>query len=91
MLGRRRHQRYAIAESTGTLQVSSDVTVQQHNDTDFVALASEARAPGEELVLELVDGPEHIRIPVRVVESRPIVFGESLRHRLRLIRIDQAG
>lgn len=89
MLGRRRHQRHAIADSTGILQVSSDVTVQQHNDTDFVAISSEAHAPGEVLVLELVDGPAHTRIAVRVAQSRPIVSGGSLRHRLRLIRIDQ--
>ena len=90
MLGRRRHQRYVIAHSTGTLQVSSEVTVEQRDGTNLIAISNEARVPGEMLVIELVDGSRHVHTPVRVADSRPIVVAGSVRHRLSLIRINQA-
>ena len=90
MLGRRRHQRYAIEDSTGTLLVSSDVTVEQRDDAELIAISTEAHAAGELLVIELEDGSTHADTEVRVADSYPIIVAGSVRHRLRLIRIDQA-
>jgi hypothetical protein len=72
------------------LQVSSEVTVQQGDGTDLIAISREARTPGEMLIIELVDGSTHVHTPVRVADSRPIIVAGSVRHRVSLIRIAQA-
>ena len=91
MLGRRMYHRHLIADTGGTLQVSSEVTVQRHGQHELIATADEAHMPGEVLSIELVDRSGHDRLRVRVTESCPILMDGSIRHRLRLVPIDGAG
>ena len=90
MLGRRMYHRHLIANSTGMLHVSSDVTVQHRDDKELIATADEAHLPGEVLAIELVNGATRARTFVRVTESCPILVDGSIRHRLRLTPVEDA-
>ncbi len=70
------------------LRILSDVTVRQGDNGDLIVTSCDARSPGEVLTLELVNGPS-VRTVVRVAESRPIIVGGSLRHRLRLTPLEE--
>jgi hypothetical protein len=70
--------------------VSSEVTVEQCDGADLVAISSEPRAPGEMLVIEFADGATPVHASVRVAHSQPIIVAGSVRHRLSLIRVAHA-
>lgn len=90
MLGRRMYHRHVVSNSTGTLHVLSEVTVQHYEKNQLIATADEAHLPGELLAIEVVGSPAASRTHVRVLESCPILVDGSIRHRLRLVPVDDA-
>ena len=89
MLGRRMYHRHVIADSTGTLHVSNEVTVQHRGDQELIATANEAHLPGEVVAIELVNAGTRARTYVRVTDSCPILVDGSIRHRLRLTPLEE--
>src|SRR6266545_3739780 len=88
MSGRRRHSRHVISNCKGTLCVLREVTVQHGNDGDLVAISDEPRTCGEVLTIELMNGTR-VKTPVRVTECSLMVENGSIRHRVRLMLIEQ--
>jgi hypothetical protein len=83
--GRRNHERYALSTPwTGSLTLLRDVMVHRDADGGLVAIS---QAPGighETMTLDLMGAGESVKLLVQVVDSRPIVIGGAVRHRLRL-------
>jgi hypothetical protein len=75
----------------GTLRVLHEVTVQRGDENEFVAISAEPAAPGELLRLDRIVNREAVSSRVCVVDSRPVVAGGSVRHRLRLKPVDEDG
>jgi hypothetical protein len=88
MSGRRGHERYVVANASGSLRVVRDVSIWRDHADQLVATSEAPAAAGELLRLERIVDGETISIQVCVVESRPMLVSGRLRHRLRL-RIDQ--
>ncbi len=85
MAGRRRDARFEVPIVDGVLRVLRDVTVRRGKGAELVAIDADAALPGEIVTIHLVvDGD----IRARVVESRPVLIHGSVRHRLRLVRLD---
>jgi len=70
------------------LRVLRDVTVQRGGDDEFVAISRERATPGELLTLERLVNGALVSARVRVIDSRPAIIGGTVRHRLRLERIE---
>jgi hypothetical protein len=90
MNGRRSHARVVVASNEGVLQVAHDVTV-IFTDGDLALIGSEPAIVGAALTIEMVADGHVDRIAVRVKESRPIVVAGTIRHRIRLTRVDPVG
>jgi len=73
----------------GTLRVSRDVTVRPGVENEFIAIGSEPAACGERLTLERIVNGATVTEHVVVDDSRPALVDGSVRHRLRLRRIDE--
>src|SRR3954454_15751427 len=93
---RRRHKRFGLMESAdGVVRVFPDVVVQPTGEDEWVAISREAAVTGETLFLDIVgtNGDEcelHHRLPVCVIDSRPVILEGAMRHRLRLYGGDRA-
>ena len=87
MSGRRRHPRYVMPNSEGTLRLVTDVVVRQDARGNLIAISDQPRKCGDVLSIELVTGAL-ARTPVRVAEVGPIVDQGSIRHWLRLVALD---
>ena len=91
MFGRRSNARLKIAPAArGVLKVLRDVVVQRADAAVIVLLSGEAGVIGELLTLEFADDVEMAAIPGRVADSRPVIVNGSLRHQVRLARLDDA-
>jgi DUF1365 family protein len=88
MAGRRRHPRYVMSNSEGTLQVVTDVSVHRDAQGDLTAITDRPLPRGEVLTLEVMNGA-FVRTPVHVAEVRPIIVSGSIRHWLRLVPIEK--
>jgi len=69
--------------------VFPDVVVQQDGADEWIGISRQPAVAGETLVLDLVefdavDGEIHRRLPVCVVESRPLIVDGDMRHRIRM-------
>ena len=86
MLGRRKHLRFLMVEPVdGSLRVREEVAIEHWGDEEIVVLSPEPCRAEERLTLE-IPGNLHLRVNVRVSESRPAVTDDgSIRHRLRLV------
>jgi hypothetical protein len=92
MLGRRRHERYTVAQPwEGALRVLRDVAVQDGPDGVLTVVSQAPAVIGELLSLHLSGGGDSARLMVRVDESRPLMMHGSLRHALRLTVLDRDG
>jgi hypothetical protein len=90
MLGRRRHERYTVAQPwEGALRVLRDVAVQDGPDGALTVVSQAPAVIGELLSLYLSGGGSNARLMVRVDESRPLMMQGSLRHALRLTVLDR--
>jgi hypothetical protein len=93
---KRRDKRFTLVEpAEGVVRVFPDVTVQPSGDDEWIAISREAAAAGETLFLDLVrndagDGELCHRLPVCVIDSRPVIIEGAMRHRLRLSGGDHA-
>jgi len=86
MLGRRKHSRFLLSERVeGSLRLRDEVVIEKWGEQEVVVLSPEPIRPEERLTLE-IPGNLHLRVNVRVSESRPAVTDDgSIRHRLRLV------
>jgi len=86
MLGRRKHSRFLLSERVeGSLRLRDEVVIEKWGEQEVVVLSPEPIRPEERLTLE-IPGGLHLRVNVRVSESRPAVTDDgSIRHRLRLV------
>jgi hypothetical protein len=90
MADRRREKRFRLTGSAdGALRVFPDVVVQQGDDDEWVGISRQPAVTGETLVLDVmhlddVEGEVHRRLPVCVIESRPVIVDGDMRHRIRL-------
>ena len=92
MLGRRSYERFNLTASVhGTLSVLRDAIVHRIEFGKWIAISREAGVTGETFVLDHRLADTRARFVVKVVESRPIVFDGSLRHRLRLTNVESPG
>jgi hypothetical protein len=88
MSGRRSYQRFDITPSSeGVLRVLRDVVVRQTQEDDLLVIGREAGVVGDIMTLEIAElgttGTE-----VQVVESVPVIVDGTVRHALRLRRVD---
>ena len=87
---RRRDKRFRFAEpADGALRVFPDVVVQQGSDDEWIGISRQPAVAGETLVLDVlqfdeVEGEIRRRLPVCVIESRPVIVDGDMRHRIRL-------
>lgn len=88
MPGRRSYNRYGVIDADGTLRVVRDVTVECGVEQDITVLSTEPALAGELLMFERIVDGQAVRTQVQVVESRLAVVAGSVRHQLRLKRVD---
>ena len=87
---RRRDQRFSLTEPTvGSLRVFPDVVVEKGGDGEWTGISRLPVRTGETFVLDVVqvdpeEGEVRRRVPVCVIESRPVIVEGELCHRLRL-------
>jgi hypothetical protein len=63
-----------------------DVAGHRNAAGEYVVVSNEAASKGEHLTVYLANGDSQ-PIPVRVVESRPVICDGSVRYELRLSRL----
>lgn len=85
---RRRSSRLQVLNADGVLRVWRDVVGHRTEAGDYLVVGSEPGIKGEHLTVYLVNG-EPRSIPVRVVDSQPIVRDGSVQHQLRLSPLEQ--
>jgi hypothetical protein len=69
------------------MRLFPDVMVEPDGDEEWIAMGREAAVPGETLILDIAPrgtNELHHRLPVRVIESRPVILDGDLRYRIRL-------
>ncbi|HXH24363.1 MAG TPA: hypothetical protein VNI78_03875 [Vicinamibacterales bacterium] len=92
MSGRRSHARFAVNPvSDGVLRVRRDVLVEHAGERELVVLSREPGIVSEPLAIEIPDLFRNRVLGVRVAESRLVVEGGTVRHRLRLEVTDRAA
>lgn len=90
MADRRRDQRFKVTERTaGALRTFPEVVVQQDGPDEWTGISRQPAKAGEMLVLDVVqfdvvEGEIYRRLPVCVIESRPVIVDGDMRHRIRL-------
>ena len=87
---RRRDKRFKFTEpAPGALRIFPDVLVQQDGPDEWTGISRQPATAGETLVLDVVqfdavEGEIYRRLPVCVVESRPVIVDGDMRHRIRM-------
>ena len=75
--------------AAGALRIFPDVVVRQDGPDEWTGISRQPAVAGETLVLDVaqfdtVEGEIYRRLPVCVVESRPVIVDGDMRHRIRL-------
>lgn len=85
MLGRRRHQRFLLAQPLdGNVLLREEVSIEQWRGNELTVLSPEPCRPHERLRIEF-PGQSRRRCRAVVLESRPLMADDGvIRHRLRL-------
>lgn len=92
MSGRRSHPRFAVATPwDGAVRVLRDVVVQRIAPNELLAVSQVAGLVGEEMSLDVIGGGASLGLRVRVLESAPMIFNGTVRHRLRLALLNGAA
>ena len=86
---RRRSSRLQVRNADGVLRVWRDVVGHRTEAGEYLVVSSEPGIKGEHLTVYLASG-EPRSIPVRVVDSQPIVRDGSVQHQLRLNPLEQS-
>ena len=87
---RRRNQRFRLTEpADGSLRVFPDVVVQKDGDGQWTGISRLPVRTGETFVLDVLqidplEGEVRRRLPVCVIESRPVVVDGERCHQIRL-------
>lgn len=87
---RRRDKRFSMTEpADGSLRVFPDVVVHKDGDGEWTGISWLPVGTGETFVLDVVEidadaGEVRRRVPVCVIESRPVLVEGELCHRIRL-------
>jgi hypothetical protein len=87
---RRRSSRLQVLNADGVLRVWRDVIGHRTDTGEYLVVSGEAGIKGERLTVYLASG-ESSPIPVRVVDSQPIVYDGSVQHQLRLRPLEAEG
>ncbi|HTH01403.1 MAG TPA: hypothetical protein VL882_14130 [Vicinamibacterales bacterium] len=87
---RRRSSRLQVLNADGVLRVWRDVVGHRTAGGDYLVVSNEAGIKGERVTVYLASG-EPQPIPVRVVDSRPIVRHGSVQHELRLSPLENTS
>jgi hypothetical protein len=88
MFGRRSHLRFTISPaSDGLLRILNDVVVQQSATNELIAISREPGVVGELLAVQIMGRQGTMNTMARITESRPLVADGSVRHQLRLERV----
>ena len=85
----RRDPRFLVPRPwEGLLRIPGDVVVEQHDaeHKEMWVVSSEPARREERFTLDLA--PPGQSVTVRVIESRPVMMGGNVRHRLRLAIVD---
>jgi hypothetical protein len=80
---RRRSSRLQVLNAEGVLRVWRDVVGHRTDAGEYVVVTDEAGIKGECLTVYFASR-ESIPMPVRVVDSQPIILDGSVHHQLRL-------
>jgi hypothetical protein len=92
MAGRRSHPRFAVANPwEGAMRVLRDVAVDRTSLDEVMAVSQAPGVLGETMTLDLMGGGATLAFKVTVLESRPVIVGGAVRHRLRLGLIRSAA
>jgi hypothetical protein len=87
---RRRHERYSPGQPwNGRVSVMRDVLVQLEASGRLVTFGVAAGVVGEIMRLDLSGGGDTLALDVEVVDSRPVIFGGAVRHRVQLEVIER--
>ena len=75
--------------TTGVLRIFPDVIVHETAEGEWVGISQQPAAAGETFILDVVqfdnlEGELPCRIPVRVIESRPVLVDGRMHHHIRL-------
>jgi len=85
MTGRRSHPRFAVGNPwDGAIRVLRDVVVDRTSPDEVLAVSQAPGVLGETMRLDLMGGGLTLALHVTVLESRPVIVGGSVRHRIRL-------
>lgn len=85
MSGRRSHPRFSVVNPwNGEIRVLREVVIEHIEDDELLALSHTPVVAGEEMSLDLMTATRTVTVKVKVLESRPVVVGGSMRQRLRL-------
>jgi hypothetical protein len=89
VLGRRRHKRFSISNSNGTLSVLREITLKDGPNAEVIAVDREPRSKGEVVTVEtVVNNAVTVRHMV-VVSSSPIVRSGAVLHQMLLRPINE--
>ena len=89
MQGRRRRTRFSFAKSEGMVTLRRDVVVHATRAGEFVVVDTEPRTPGELLTIETLVNGGLATIPVKVIDSRPVIEHGAVLHRLLLTSFEE--
>jgi hypothetical protein len=85
---RRRSSRLQVLNADGVLRVWRDVVGHRTRTGEYLVISNEAGVKGERLTVYLASGTQQ-SIPVRVLDSQPVVLNGSVRHQLRLSPLEE--
>lgn len=92
MNGRRSHPRFAVATPwDGAVRVLRDVVINRTGPNELIAVSQTPGLVGEEMSLAVMGGGSSLGLRVRVIESAPMLFNGTVRHRIRLAVLNDAG
>jgi hypothetical protein len=68
----------------GEFSFLRDLTIEQYNEMEVVALSEEPASSGQQLTLDLMRSDSRMTVQVRVTESMPAIVDGHVSYRLRL-------
>lgn len=84
---RRRNSRLQVLNADGVLRVWRDVVGSRTDEGEYLVISTEPALKGEQLTIYFASGTDR-SIPVRVIDSQPLIVDGSVRHQLRLTPLE---
>lgn len=86
MTGRRSHPRYGMGTPwEGAVRVLREVVVDMRGTDELIAVSHSPGVVDEEMFLDLIGEGQNVHVKVRVIDSQPVIVGDTIRYRLRLV------